>query len=685
MGDAKTEALVPLLQADLWPRSTFQELFAAHPLPTWLYDPVDLSFVDVNRAAIAAYGYSREEFLSMTLMDIRPPEDRSRLAAEIRAVVRGEVSVVSQDWRHLRRDGSVMRVDVWAQDYELDGRRLRLVHVHDVTALYREVDAAQRHGALFEQLFRNSPEAIAMLDAEDRVLDVNPAFEALFQYAAEGIRGEPIVSLIVPPERTEESAAISRAVRNNRSLRQDTLRQRRDGVRVEVATLCYPVRLADDSVGAIAIYRDITESRRLVRELAYRTSHDLLTGLFNRHEFERLLRVSGAAMRSAALIYVDIDQLRAVNDQHGFAAGDRVINGVAEFLRSSLREHDVLARVGSDEFCALLRQCGIEEAEQIAHRIADDVERLDIFPMPLRLKLGVAALQADGGDIVGALSAAEAACFAVRRSAVGRVHVFRDGDADVGAIREELSWVTRLRQAVAEDRLLLYHQKIVPLDPADGLQHSEILMRLRDTDGSLVLPSRFIPAAERYALMPEVDRAVLERVFGALARGQRSVGGGDLLCLNLSAASVSDADFARFVEDLIRRSPMRPDSICFEITETASFTNTGGALDFIARVRAIGAKVALDDFGAGLSSFAYLKMLSADYLKIDGSFICDLENSALDQATVEAITKVARVKGMRTVAEYVGSDAALGLLRQLGVDYAQGFHVHRPEPWLPAA
>lgn len=674
-----------------WHDPVFRDLFVNNPLPMWLFESGTRRFLEVNQAAIKRYGYTRDEFLLMTLDDIRPKEDVARLHEDLsnREADPAGGYRLSAGWRHLLKDGTTIWVDIYGHDFKYGERLVNLVMVHDVTELKLASERLTRQGEYFRQLFENSPEAIVMLDHEDRITDANHAFVKLFQYSMDEMRGRAINDVIVPQEKMQEASTMTLAVLGSTAVRRDTVRRRKDGTRVEVSVLGYPISIEGKMAGVFAIYRDITESKRIAGELAYHSTHDILTGLINRHEFERrardLLRRVVGSSKDHALLYMDVDQFKVVNESLGHEAGDRLLVDLTEVIRQALRDSDELARLGGDEFGALLSGCPLDEANAIAQRVLKAVQsfrfRWDDKTLSVSISIGVVGVRREIENLTALLSAADTACYAAKERGRGRVQVYRPDDLDMQRARGELSWATRINDALEHDRFTLYYQKIVPVaagrKSGNGARY-EVLLRMIGADGTKIQPGLFIPAAERYGLMPAVDRRVVTRVFRQMAALKEE---GDQVSVNLSGTSLSEEGMSDFIREQLTRYKLAPQRICFEITETSAIANLSRALTFIRDLRELGCRIALDDFGVGMSSFNYLKMLSVDYLKIDGAFIRDLAHNPLDCAMTEAINKVGHIKGIQTIAECVESGEALAKLSELGVNFAQGFYIHHPEPW----
>lgn len=666
-----------------------ENLFRFHPVPMWIYDRETLAFLDVNEAAVAVYGYSRDDFLRMTIRDIRPAEDIDRLESERRRKKPAFAPGLSKGWRHVTRHGDIIWVDIRSRVVDWRGREAVLVSAFDITERREAEDALRLQTAYFRQLFENSPEGIVILDRDDRIVDANPGFTALFGYSRDELLGRKINDTIVPEGAAREATDLSNTVLGDEWVEHETRRIRKDGSHVDVAILGYPIDIDREQIGVYGIYRDITERKRLTGLMAYQASHDSLTDLYNRRELEiRAQEVIDRGYPVSTLLFIDLDQFKVVNDTCGHGAGDQVLRQVAELLSRHVRASDVLARLGGDEFAVLLVGCDADRGKRVAQDLIDAMNAHSFVwekrAFSLGVSIGVVEIDREMLSLSSLLTAADTAVFSAKELGRNRVHLYRPDDREVTALRGEMSWVSRLNDALRDDRFRLFYQRIEPVGVDDGtpVDHYEILVRMIDEDGRLIPPGAFIPAAERYNIMPSLDRWVVRNVFEELARRRVDENeSGDLVCINLSGTTLGSEGFSEFVEEAFARSGIPPASICFEVTETAAITNMRHATAFIDRVRSMGAAIALDDFGSGMSSFSYLKSLHVDYLKIDGSFIREIANNPIDSAMAEAINRVGQVMGIRTVAEFVENADILERLRELGVNYAQGFGVHRPEPW----
>jgi diguanylate cyclase (GGDEF)-like protein len=431
------------------------------------------------------------------------------------------------------------------------------------------------------------------------------------------------------------------------------------------------------------------ERRRLARRLRHQAMHDPLTGLANRrgfgHALGALLHSARTAGRRHALCYLDLDHFKVINDSCGHAAGDELLRRLPALLAPHVRGGDTLARLGGDEFAVLLQDCALEQAARAAGALRDAIRDFRFAwqyrSFAVGASIGVVEINAASQGAVSVLGAADAACYVAKDQGPNHVHVSWPHDLAIARRRGELRWVARLKTAIEESRFRLHFMSIAPL--AGGpLSHHELLLRLADARGQLVLPGAFLPAAERYQLMPLIDRWVIARAAArlgaavtrepALARHRFGI--------NLSGESLRDPQLLAFVRDTLARHALPPAMLYFELTETAAVANLGAAAALMGGLRALGCQLALDDFGSGMSSFSYLKQLPVDFLKIDGSFIRDVVSNPVDQAIVRAVHAVGRQMSLPIVAEYVENEAIRDWLAALGIEFGQGYAFGRPAP-----
>ena len=543
-------------------------------------------------------------------------------------------------------------------------------------------------------------DGVITTDTEGWIEYLNPVAEELTGWKWEDARGLPIQALCRLVDETHGRVApnpIDRVLADEHTIEASAniLLQRNDGTEIPVVHSAAPIRdRSGGLVGVVLVLHDISRERQYAAKLSYQASHDALTGLINRTEFERrlLLALQSAAQigRHHAVMYLDLDQFKVVNDTCGHAAGDQLMRQVSALLMTCLREGDTLARLGGDEFGVLLENCPPDAALRIADKLRQTVTDFHFAWDQLRFNIGVSIglVNVDDGlfTLAEVLRAADTACYMAKEKGRNRVQVYHADDSELTVRQGEMEWVGRLQKALDENRFLLYSQEIVAVDGSTQQgRHCELLVRMLDEQGQLVPPMAFIPAAERYNLMPSVDRWVFRTALATLSRLRTHDDGVPIaLCaINVSGASISDDRFLDFVHEQLRVFDFPRERICFEITETAAIANLDKAQRFIHEVRALGCRFSLDDFGAGMSSFAYLKHLPVDFLKIDGGFVKGMADDPIDRAMVEAINNVGHVMGKRTIAEFVDSSRVMMALREIGVDYAQGYGVAKPEPFAP--
>jgi Amt family ammonium transporter len=500
----------------------------------------------------------------------------------------------------------------------------------------------------------------------------------LFDEISGAALGNPVTALLRryrQPRPTQEGVGL-------------TLR-RRDGSDVAIQDAVAPIR-DDESriIGAVLTFRDVTVNRRLARELSHQAAHDTLTGLANRAEFElrvaAILALPLAERGEQVLCYMDLDQFKIVNDTCGHAAGDELLRQLSKLFQARIRNTDLLARLGGDEFGLLLTGCHLEEALPIVDGMRAQVEefRFSWEGKTFAIGVSIGLVQIAPGETLGRLlSAADSACYAAKDAGRNRIHIYQADDEQLLERRGEMLWVNRIRQALDEDLLRLYVQRIMPVAGTTSSPSFEVLVRMLGDDGSVIPPGAFMPAAERYALATAIDRWVVGNFLAWIGDYcRRQPDNQSNFSINLSAASLGEDSFLEFVLATLARHSVPPKCICFEITETSAIANLSRAVVFMQRLRSIGCRFALDDFGSGLSSFAYLKTLPVDFLKIDGVFIKDIETDPIARAMVSAINTIGHEMGLLTVAEFVESEGILCCLQELGVDYAQGYHLGRPQP-----
>lgn len=623
------------------------------------------------------------------------PEDLARTELELRQALATGTDFTSEfrvRWpdgclRFIRAAGRVSR--------GADQRVERMIGVNwDVTP-QRELNSrlAEQH-ELLRVTLNSIGDAVITTDAKSQVTWLNPAAERMTGWPASEALGRPLshVFHIVHEEtRAPMDNPVTACLANGEAsgLANHTLLISRDDQEFGIEDSAAPIRGPDGEIlGVVMVFHDVTEQRRMSGEMSYRATHDPLTGLVNRAEFDarlrRVLDKSHEDQSEHALLYIDLDQFKLVNDACGHTVGDQLLQSVAKLLRDTVRARDTLARLGGDEFAVILEHCSSDQAQRVAQQICDRMEEFRFLHEDRKFRIGTSIglvpLDHRWANATAVMQAADTSCYAAKEAGRNRVHAWFDTDKAIRARHGEMQWASRLEQALDEDRFVLFGQRIEPLGEAPAGVHAEVLVRMRDTDGSLIPPGAFLPAAERFNLATRIDRWVLKAAVAHI-QSLPDLASLGTLCINLSGQSVGDRAFHRHAMDVLSGAgPSVCQRICLEITETAAVTNMADAAVFTEMARTLGVQIALDDFGAGASSFGYLKSLNVDVLKIDGSFIRDLVDDPLDDAAVRCFVDVARVVGVKTVAEFVDRREVLSRVREIGIDYAQGYLLHKPEP-----
>ncbi len=543
-------------------------------------------------------------------------------------------------------------------------------------------------------------DAVISIDRDRRITYMNSAAERLTLWSLPDAQQQPLSEVLRMHAQPGHGSVLEQLepILSGEQLSGPTAGitlQRRDGSQVVIQERAAPIRDRNGTaIGIVLILRDITHERAMAERLEHQATHDPLTGLTNRSEFEARLAAAIEDFRAQgtqyALLYLDLDQFKVINDTCGHAAGDELIRKIAWLIGDQLRSSDVLARLGGDEFGALLREIRCEDALALADGIRRRIAELRfewgerIFAV--NASIGVIVIDNTLATVGDALSAADQACYVAKDCGRNRVQLYRPDDQQVQSRRGEMRWVERVNAALDNDSFVLVAQEIRAIGPSGSpgprspLHRFELLVRMVASDGSWVPPMAFIPAAERYGLMPRVDRWVIAQACRELA-ALRSQGCWLPVCMiNLSAASVSDSSLADYIGGCLKQYSLPGAQIGFELTETAAIGNLASASKLMTRLRGLGSPIALDDFGSGMSSFSYLKTLPVDFLKIDGAFVRDVSTDPVDRAVVEGIQRIGRVMGIQTIAESVEDAAALTALSEIGVDYVQGYHVAKPAP-----
>ena len=661
----------------------------------WDFDG-DTKRINLSRRWKTMLGYDADdEDVMLDWYRLVHPDDISRVQTQMREHLEGKSSFFesvhrmkhqSGDWRWMKSRAKAI--------LDENGRLLRLLGVEvDITegklyedALFREKESAQI-------TLQSIGDGVITTDANSNVEYINPVAEELTGWKVDDASGRSIDEIFrafheETCEPLENPLAVS--IRRDRAIKsvRPTLLIRRDGNELYIESTASPIRDGKGCVtGGVLVFHDVSESRELNRRLSYHASHDILTGLVNRRELEnrleRALKSARARETSYALLYLDLDQFKIVNDSCGHSAGDALLGQLGALLKSKIRWRDTLARLGGDEFGVLLESCSLEEAmntaETLRVAIGDYKFVWEERNFRLGVSIGVVPITADNEDVAALLSAADSACAAAKEAGRNRIHSFQENDIDLMRRRREMQWAARINNALEEDRFELFRQTIQPLQTEEEGAHYEILLRMRDENGGIISPGLFIEAAERYGITPNIDRWVIRSAFRWLVSEADERERLAMCSINLSGQSLADDKFLPFVIDQFQMSGIDATKICFEITETAAIASYSQANRFINALKELGCMFALDDFGTGLSSFGYLKHFPVDFLKIDGSFVKEILHDPIDREMVRSINEIGHLTGKKTIAEFAENEEIITMLRGMGIDYAQGYGVSEPK------
>lgn len=542
-------------------------------------------------------------------------------------------------------------------------------------------------------------DAVITTDGNELINYLNPVAESLVGWGLAEARGQPmarVMSLIDEHTLKPAPDAMAQALRGSDhwSRSNPVALRRPDGSTISIDDSAAPIRDRHGQViGGVLVFHDVTVARSMAQRLRWAATHDALTGLVNRREFENRVDEALATARNSdkhhTLCYLDLDRFKIVNDAAGHAAGDALLKELSALLQEKLRESDTLARLGGDEFGVLLESCPLDRAELIA---ADLLAAAKGFRLnwegqvfSVGISIGLVGISGDQDTQTEVFRAADAACYAAKEQGRNRIHVFRRTDAAIAERRRDMDWAARLCRAFEENRFVLFYQSYRALATGDaGVKHIEILLRLVDEDGELVLPGSFLPAAERYYLISAIDNWVIETTCSRYADLVELLGAPLTCSINLSGTSLNSDELLGLIREQARLHGLPPGAVCFEMTETSVINNLRRTRQFIDHLRDLGFYFALDDFGSGTSAFGYLKNLPVDYIKIDGSFMQEIEKDSLNRAMVEMINRVGHLMGVKTVGESAETELIIAELQSIGVDFAQGYGSQMPLP-LPAA
>ena len=647
----------------------------------------DGAFLYTNRTWHDAMGYTADELGSMTLMDVLHPDSQDCCQDRFERLKAGE-TLCEIDFKFVAKTGETVHLRGDCGSIIKDGETISTRGIfRNITDRVKAEHALRVSEARYQALYENAPDINAVLNAAGTILSINRIGARILGYAVDELLGQSAEKLTHPDDVAMVSAYLEKKFsRPERDAGIEYRKIRKDGSvfwvhqRASLDTQAHEPRV-------LAVCRDITDRRRLEDQLTYQASLDALTDLINRREFERrlgrLLIQADKHPGDHVLCYLDLDQFKIINDSCGHVAGDELLRQIASLLTGQIRSRDTLARLGGDEFAVLMEHCPLGRAGVLADHMRVAIEGFRFQWHERRFSLGVSIglvpLQG-GASIEDALGLADSACYAAKEKGRNRIHVYHPDDDPVAANRTgDSHWSSSISSALENDQFVLYAQPIHACCAEGGGSRYEILLRLRE-GGDIIRPGTFMPAAERYNLSPQVDRWVIDHVIQWFEDHPELLPQIELFSVNLSALSLCDDAFREHVLNRLETSGFPRHKLCFEVTETAAIANLCQATDFIHSLRDVGCRFALDDFGSGLSSFAYLRNLPVDMVKIDGAFVRNIANNDTDRMMVKSICDIVSMMDKQTTAEYVETAESLEVLQDIGVDFVQGFHLGTPAP-----
>jgi len=698
-------------------KEIFQSIFLESELGLIIIN-AELNIIDWNPWFAKCSGINAVDAKQKNLIELFPILEKSSTnRGVISALKNGMSSVISHTLNRkpfplFNNAQQAIQHQITIKPLTLDGnKRYCLIQIVDISAnVNREkqlIEHVKENKAISVKLaaekerahvtLNSIADAVITTDKEGKVLFMNPVAEILTGISEEEARHKNVANFYkLVHEGSKKAAPCPVAACLEK---QDVIANETDHClfrgdeHLSITDSAAPILDDNGEVqGAVLVFRDVSQSRALSAELNWQALHDPLTNLANRRQFESkmkgLLEKSRLDHLQHHLLYLDLDQFKVVNDTCGHDAGDELLKQISAALENKLRKSDLLARLGGDEFGVLLESCDAEHALAIANNLRQIVEDFCFGwknqSFKIGVSIGIAEILGIEATASVVLSAADAACYIAKESGRNRVHFHHTNASASSEHQQEMQWISRLHEALDNNAFELFLQRIQDISSLDTPSgHYEVLLRMVDKNGKLIPPGAFLPAAERFNLISSIDQWVVENVFKKLQKLNKANSLPDklMIAINLSGLSMANDALLNRITELLDASEIPANCFCFEVTETAAISNLTKATEFLHQLRSKGCKIALDDFGSGLSSFTYLKELPVDYLKIDGYFVKDIAIDGIDKAFVESINQIAQVMGLKTIAEFVEDDPILEILTELGVNYAQGYGIHKPTPF----
>jgi len=652
----------------------------------------------VSPASRALTGFSDDELIGMKVTDLyMHPQERETFLQTL-AHSNGVLDNYEVELKHKNGHGIWVLINV--HSIVDDGGNFAGIEglIRDITK-HKKTEAALQQEKERALITLNSiVDGVITTNMDGKIEYMNPSAESITGWKTDEAEGINITQVFNPVDSEEQDTLgqppVFTCLKTGEGVITPNIRlfRRQDNIEYAVQESVSPIHDSNGKqMGAVLVFHDVTAMREMSKKLVFQASHDAHTGLFNRTEFEKRLQQSINNItehnHKSILCYMDLDQFKLVNDTCGHVAGDALLKQLAAMLQNIIRESDTIARLGGDEFGLLFDQCNLERGKQIANNIRKTIKEFrfvwedKIFEVGV--SIGMVEINSHEQTVTELLSMADAACFVAKDNGRNRVHIYQQDDKDLSRQRMEMQWIHQINRAFDENSFVLYHQKITTLSDSHGglPEFHEILVRILDK-GKLIPPMGFIPAAERYGMMQNIDRWVVSKTFMTLETKFRQDDTKlQMYSINLSGASLTNTEFLDFIIAKLDYMSFPASWICFEITETAAISNLKQASLFIQKLKARGCCFALDDFGSGLSSFTYLKNLPVDYLKIDGSFVQNMVNDNVDSAMIASINNIGHIMGLKTIAEFVDNDKQAAMLKEIGIDYAQGYLYSKPTPF----
>jgi diguanylate cyclase (GGDEF)-like protein/PAS domain S-box-containing protein len=644
----------------------------------------------------ALVGLAPRELIGRKLAELVPNDYAELVSDNIRRRLAGEPASERYEIELVGAQGQVSRLELATAPLNLGGTMALLITAIEMTprrASPAQVQDRSRALATLDSI----GEGVVATDTRGRIDYMNQAAESLTGLSSAAAAGKlfaDIASLVDESSRKSLGDPVRQCLATGARVtlgRRALLLSKEGAKECSIELSAAPIRATNQEIaGAVIILHDVTEMSGLARQMSYQASHDALTGLVNRREFERRLQealeVAHGGQTAHVLCFLDLDNFKVVNDTCGHLAGDNMLREIATLLKDQVRDSDTVARLGGDEFGLLLVGCPLEKARQIADDVTHAVNdyrfvwKDKIFNVGV--SVGLVEIGQESGSLDDVMSAADSACYIAKKQGPIHVHIYSVRDEASARHRGEIQWLQKLQAALRDNRFELYVQPIVATtDGGDSNGPAlEVFVRMMDGEEASVSPSQFIRTAERYRLMPLVDRWVVQTALAAIGQGGLKVPEGRSVAINIAGQTLGDSQFLEFVVDCFDRTGVAPSQLCFEVTENSVISNLDYARRFIGVLHGMGCKFALDDFGSGLGSFSNLKTLAMDYLKIDGSFMRNIARDTVNQAMVTAMIKLARTLNFKTIAEQVEDQSSLDAARKMGIDFVQGYITGRPQP-----